>query len=428
MQPGPSARREGVASTHVQAAWCLYDWANSAFPTVIVTFVFSSYFAGAVAPDPTTGTAQWGNAVAISALLIGIVSPLAGAIADATGRRKPWLLAFSITCAVLTASLWFVRPSAADVPLALVIFVLANTAFEIGTVFYNAMLPGLVPPARIGRLSGWGWGLGYAGGLACLVVVLVVFVQADPPPFGLDKSQAEHVRAAAPLVALWMAIFAVPIFVFVPDAPATGVGLVTATRQGLSTLIGTIRHIRSFRGIGRFLFAQLLYIDGLNTLFAFGGIYAAGTFGMQTEEIIQFGIALNVAAGLGAAAFAWIDDWIGAKRTVLIALGAIMALGVPLLLVHDKIWFWALAVALGTFFGPAQAASRSLMGRLAPPEMRAEMFGLFALSGRITSFLGPATLAWATAAFASQRVGMATVLVFLAAGFVLLWPVKDAPR
>ena len=139
-------------------------------------------------------------------------------------------------------------------PLALVLFVLANTAFEIGTVFYNAMLPGLVAPERIGRLSGWGWGLGYAGGLACLVVVLVVFVQADPPPFGLDKSQAEHVRAAAPLVALWLAIFAVPIFVFAPDAPATGVGLVTATRQGLSTLIGTIRHIRSFRGIGAFPF------------------------------------------------------------------------------------------------------------------------------------------------------------------------------
>jgi UMF1 family MFS transporter len=149
---------------------------------------------------------------------------------------------------------------------------------------------------------------------------------------------------------------------------------------------------------------------------------------MTTADIIKFGIALNIAAGLGAAAFAWIDDWIGAKATVLIALAGMMTLGVPLLLVRDPFWFWALAVPLGIFFGPAQAASRSLMGRLAPPGLRGEMFGLFALSGRITSFLGPTVLAWTTAAFASQRAGMATVLVFLAAGFTLLLAVKDVPR
>jgi len=421
-------RLEGGVSRRAQIAWCLYDWANSAFPTVIVTFVFSSYFASAVAATPEEGTALWGHAVSISALLIGITSPIAGAVADATGRRKPWLAAFSVACAILTAGLWFVRPSPADVPLALLLFVLANTGFEVGTVFYNAMLPSLVRPERIGRLSGWGWGIGYAGGLGCLVLVLFALVQADSPPFGLDKRAAEHVRAAAPLVALWFAVFAAPIFLFTPDAPPTGLRLGAAIRHGLATLVRTAREVRHYRNIVHFLLAQLLYIDGLNTLFAFGGIYAAGSFGMSTAEIIKFGIALNVAAGLGAAAFAWIDDWIGAKRTVLISLACVMALGVPLLLVHDVFWFWALAVPLGIFFGPAQAASRSLMGRLAPPELRGEMFGLFALSGRITAFLGPMLLASATAAFASQRAGMATVLVFLAVGFVLLLRVKDAPR
>jgi UMF1 family MFS transporter len=417
-----------MASRRAQIAWCLYDWANSAFPTVIVTFVFSTYFATAVAENPVEGAAAWGRAVAGSALIIAVLSPIFGAIADANGRRKPFLFAFSGLCAVATACLWFVRPSPADVTFALILFVIANAAFEIGTVFYNAMLPGLVTPERIGRLSGWGWGLGYAGGLVCLVVVLLAFVQADPPPFGLDKAAAEHVRASAPFAALWFCIFAAPAFVLVPDAKSEGIGLGAATRRGLATLAGTIRRARSFRNIGRFLVAQLFYIDGLNTLFAFGGIYAAGTFGMDTEEIIQFGIALNVAAGLGAAAFAWIDDWIGARRTVLIALAGMMAVGVPLLLAEDKTTFWALAVPLGIFFGPAQAASRSLMGRLAPPELRAEMYGLATLSGRITSFMGPAVLAWATIAFASQRAGMATVLAFLLVGFALLWSVEDKSR
>jgi UMF1 family MFS transporter len=417
-----------LAARRAQIAWCIYDWANSAFPTVIVTFVFSTYFTSAVAANPVEGAASWGHAVAGSALLIALLSPIFGAIADANGRRKPFLFAFSGICAVATACLWFVRPVPTDVTLALTLFVIANVAFEVGTVFYNAMLPGLVPSERIGRLSGWGWGLGYAGGLVCLVVVLLGLVQADPPPFGLDKAAAEHVRAVAPFAALWFCIFAAPAFLFVPDGVSAGIGIGMATRRGLATLAGTVRRARSFRNIGRFLVAQLFYIDGLNTLFAFGGIYAAGTFGMPTAEIIQFGIALNVAAGLGAAAFAWIDDWIGAKRTILIALAGMMALGVPLLLVDDKAAFWALAVPLGIFFGPAQAASRSLMGRLAPPELRAEMYGMATLSGRITSFLGPATLAWATAAFASQRAGMATVLVFLAVGFALLWSVKDRPR
>jgi UMF1 family MFS transporter len=415
-------------SRRAQVAWCLYDWANSAFPTIIVTFVFSTYFATAVAANPVEGAAAWGQAVAGSALLIAVLSPIFGAIADANGRRKPFLFVFSGICIIATACLWLVRPTPADVMLALTLFVIANVAFEVGTVFYNAMLPGLVPPERIGRLSGWGWGLGYAGGLTCLVILLFGFVQADPPPFGLDKAAAEHVRAVAPFSALWFCIFAAPAFLFIPDGKPAGIGLGTAAWRGLAQLAGTIRRARSFRNIGRFLVAQLFYIDGLNTLFAFGGIYAAGTFGMQTEEIMLFGIALNVAAGLGAAAFAWIDDWIGAKRTIQIALLGMMALGVPLLLVDSKAAFWALAVPLGIFFGPAQAASRSLMGRLAPPELRAEMYGMATLSGRITSFLGPATLAWATVVFASQRAGMATVLIFLAVGFAVLWSVKDAPR
>ena len=408
-------------------AWCFYDWANSPFPTVIVTFVFASYFTQAVARSPEEGTAQWGTAMALSAIVIALISPITGAAADKGGRRKPWLAAFSALCIAATALLWFTRPTPDDVMWALVLFSLANLGFEVATVFYNAMLPELAPPSHIGRWSGWGWGLGYAGGLACLLVALFGIVRAEPPPFGLSRAAAEHVRAVAPLVALWFTVFAVPIFAFTPDRRAA-VPLGRAIRAGVVEAATTVRHIGRHPNIARFMLARLFYTDGMNTLFAFGGIYAAGTFGMDTAEIIEFGVALNVTAGIGAAAFAWIDDLFGAKRTVLMGLGGLIAFGLPLLLVDDKTVFWALALALGIFMGPAQTASRSLMARIAPPETVNEMFGLFALSGKITSFLNPAVLAWVTLHFQSQRAGMATVVGFLALGALLLLPVKEIVR
>ena len=216
-----------------------------------------------------------------------------------------------------------------------------------------------------------------------------------------------------------------PLFLFTPDRPKTGLGKAEAVRAGLKALGATLRDVRRHKEIVRFLIARMIYIDGLNTLFAFGGIYAAGVYGMDVTEVIYFGIALNASAGVGAALFAWVDDWIGAKRTILIALGAITVISAAIVLVDDKALFWTLGVMLGVFFGPAQAASRSLMARLAPVGMEAEMFGLYALSGKATAFLGPLLLAWATTAFDSQRAGMATVLIFFIAGFVLLLPLKE---
>jgi UMF1 family MFS transporter len=404
------------------AAWCLYDWANSAFPSVITTFVFATYFTQAVAPDPVTGTAWWGHAQAVAGLAIAILSPVLGSIADLTGRRKAWLAAFSVINVLAVAVLWYVAPTPDSAWLALVGIAVATIAFEVATVFYNALLPELAPPSHVGRVSGWGWGLGYVGGIVCLGLVLMVFVQAEVPPFGLDKAAAEPVRAASPFAALWYALFAAPLFFFVPEPGGTGLKLTKALRRGLSDLWTTARSLAApeRRHVMWFLIAQMIYADGLTTLFAFGGIYAAGTFGMPLSEVILFGIALNVTAGIGALGFAWIDDWIGGRRTVVLSLTAIIATSAALLLVESKSWFWILGMVLGSFFGPVQAASRSLIARLAPPTHRTQMFGLFALSGRITAFVGPAVLAWATAASGSQRAGMATILVFLTAGLVLV--------
>jgi UMF1 family MFS transporter len=409
-----------AASPRAIVAWCLYDWANSAYPTVILTFVFATYFTQAVAPDTIVGTAQWGFAMTISALAIAVLSPVLGAIADQTGRRKPWLASFSALAIVGTACLWWIKPEASFVPVALALIAVSNMGFELGTVFYNAMLPELVAKSRLGRLSGWAWGIGYAGGLACLVIALFVFIRPDVPPFGLSKTAAEHVRATALLAAVWFAMFTVPLLLWTPDRPRTGTALGMAIRGGIRTLLGTLRHIRSYRACALFLVAQMIYTDGLNTLFAFGGIYAAGTFRMPLDEVLMFGIALNVSAGLGSAAFAWVDDRIGSKTTIAVALTAVILLGGALLLVETKAAFWVLGVALGAFFGPIQAASRSLMAHLAPETMRTEMFGLYALTGKATAFLGPLLLGWATLAFDSQRAGMATVLAFFVVGLWLL--------
>jgi UMF1 family MFS transporter len=305
--------------------------------------------------------------------------------------------------------------------------VLSNAGFEFAVVFYNAMLPDLVPASRIGRLSGWGWGIGYLGGLACLVIALFALIQPETPPFGLAKESAEHVRAAAILTAVWFAAFSLPILAWTPDRPSRRVGLGRAVGEGARALVRTLRDVRRHRAIALYLIAQMIYTDGLNTLFAFGGIYAAGTFAMPLEEVLMFGIALNMTAGIGSFAFAWVDDWIGSKRTIAIGLVAVTVLGAAILVVDEKQEFWVLGLALGVFFGPIQAASRSLMAHLAPPDMRTEMFGLYALTGKATAFIGPMMLGWATLAAGSQRAGMATVLAFFVIGLALLWRVPD-PR
>jgi UMF1 family MFS transporter len=415
------------ATTGQLWAWATYDWASSPFFAVIVTFVFATYFSEAVAPDAVSGTAWWGWAMTGSALLIAAASPVLGAIADVGGRRKPWLLLLSVTSAAATAALWWVAPEPAFVLLALLLVVLANTTLEIGQAFYNAMLPDLAPGGQVGRWSGWGWGLGYASGIAALGLLLLLFIQTETPLLGLDKATAEHVRIAGPFVALWLLIFALPLFLVTPDRPQGSLPAEEAIRQGLSMLRRTLRDLRHYRQIALFLLARLIYNDGLNTLFAFGGIYAAGTFGMDTGEIIGFGIALNVAAGIGAFAFAWADDRWGSKPTILTALAGLLLFGTIALLATDKgVFFW-IGLGVGTFVGPAQSASRTLMARLAPADRRTEMFGLYALTGKVTAFLGPFLFGTATYLAGTQRAGMATILVMFVIGGGLLTLVRE-PR
>ncbi len=409
------------------AAWCLYDWANSAYVTVITTFIFAAYFTQKVAADVVGGTAQWGYAISLSGVAIAIGAPILGAVADRTGRRKPWLALATVMILFATAGLWFIRPDPAYALTALVLVAVGNFCFEVGQVFYNAMLPDLAPRERLGRVSGWGWGLGYAGGLACLGLMLVGFIQTDRPWFGLDPQAAEPLRASALVVTLWFGLFALPLFFMTPRESERTISLGRAVAEGIDSLLRTLRNVREHGAVARYLLAHMIYADGLNTLFAFGGIYAAGSFGFDFSELILFGIVINVTAGLGAALFGWVDDWIGPKRTILIGLGGLILLGAALVVVEGKTLFWIIGIPLGIFCGPTQAASRSLMAHLAPADLRTEMFGLYALAGKATAFVGPALLAWATMAFDSQRMGMATILLFFIGGGLLLMAVP-APR
>ena len=413
-------------------AWCLYDWANSAFATIVGTFVISVYFAqgiwgdaGESCGDQSEGAALWAFAIAIAGLVIAVLSPVLGAIADRTGRRKPWLAVCVAVAVVPTALLWFALPSREYALFALVCVAVASIGFELSTVFYNAMLPAIAPARMIGRISGWGWGLGYFGGLAALALCLVALVQPEQPWFGIPTENAANIRATAVLTAIWFTLFALPLFLFTRDTPATGIGALPAVRQGLAELAGTLRQIRRYGNVVRFLVASALYRDGLNTLFTVGGIYAACVIGMDFAQVILFAIGINVTAGIGAMAFAFVDDRVGSKPTVLVSVCGLCAFGLPLLFVETPVSFIALALCLGIFVGPTQAASRTLMARLAPPDMRNEMFGLYALTGRAVSIVGPAVFGLVATTFDSQRAGLSTILVVWVVGAALLLTVRE---
>ena len=416
--------RRGTAGL---VAWSLYDFANSSYAAIIQTFVFAAYFTQRVAADPARGEQQWGYAVAAAGVVVALGGPVLGAIADHTGRRKPWVAAFTLLCVSAAAALWTVEPTPSHAARAMTIVALGIIGTEFAELFYNAMLPAIAPAPRIGRWSGWAWGLGYLGGLLCLLVALFALIlpakAADSP-----EAMALAVRRTCLLVAGWHLLFSLPLLLLTPDEPATGVSWRTAARQGLRQLAESVRHARRHGFLLRFLLARMLYADGLATLFAFGGIFAAEAYGMDFEQVLKFGIALNVSSGLGAALFAWTDDRIGGRTTVVLTLSLLVPSILAALLVRDVTLFWIFGVSLGLFVGPVQAASRSYLARMAPPELRNEMFGLFALSGRATAYVGPLLVGTITAATGSSRAGLLVVPALLLAGLALLLGVpRDEP-
>lgn len=411
----PQAPSAGASSRGL-FAWAVYDWSSNAFVTVIQTFVFAAYFTRQVAATPERGGALWGYTISVSGLLVALTAPLLGAAADHYGPRKVALAIFTGICVAAMGFLWFVRPSPGYTGLAMGLIAVGMVAYELATVLYDAMLPKLASPDRIGRWSGWGWAMGYSGGLLCLVACLVVLHVATGAIAPLADDSAAAVRATFPVAALWYLVFALPLFFVTPDAPATGKSLRHAIGAGLRQLLESFRNVRCYSHIVRFLIARMMYVNGLITLFVFGGVYAAAMFDMSTQRIILFGIALNVTAGLGAAVFAWVDDWVGSNPVIIGSLCSLLAFGTVMLLVGSQLLFWIMGLILGLFVGPVQAASRSWLARTAPEPVRNQMFGFYALSGKATAFVGPFLVGVVTQWTQSQRLGMSVILVLFAGG------------
>ena len=407
-------------------AWSMYDWASSSFPVVVSTFIFATYFTSTVAENEIIGTYHWANAAALAGIIVGILSPIFGSIADYSGRNKVWLGVFSIICIVASALLWFALPNPSYMFYTLACVVVGTVALEIAAVFYNSYLPFLAPPDYIGRISGWAWGVGYIGGIVLLATVLFGFINS--PPSWLDTKSYEQIRICGPFVAAWFFLFSLPLFLIVPDVPAKKNSMKESIVLGLLELKSTLASLPSQKNLAIYLLSHLVYIDGLNTLFAFGGVYAAGTFGMGMSEIILLGISMNIAAGIGAISLAWIDDYLGSKPTILISILGMIIFGAVIGYTDDKTIFWIAGLLVTLFVGPVQAASRSLLVRLTPKGKTTEMFGIYAFSGRIASFLGPWALGWAVLYFETQRAGVAAIMAFFVVGGAMMFFVKEPPH
>lgn len=405
-------------------AWCLYDWANTAFGTVIITFIFSVFFTRGIVGDETLGSTLWSYAISFSGLFIAILGPIMGAVADHSGDRKRWIFWLSILCIIPSALLWWAQPGNAtgNIVFVLACVIIGNIGFELAQVFYNAMLPHIAPARMIGRISGWAWGLGYLGGLVALAITLfgLVGVGDMEPLLPISGADSANIRASGPLVAIWFAIFMIPLFLYTHDIERSPLTLAQSLRAGRKQLMRSIYQIRQHKNVALFLVASAFYRDGLVTLFAVGGVYAAGQFGMDFQEILVFAIGLNITAGLGAFGFAWMDDAIGSRTTAIVSLCGLILSGLAILLVADKTTFTILACVLGIFIGPVQAASRTLASRLAPPGMVTQTFGLYAFTGKSVTFLGPMAYGLATSVFDSQQAGMMSIILFWLVGVVMM--------
>lgn len=415
--PGPD--RSTPATRREVAAWAFYDFGSSAFNTIIVTFVFGRFFADAIATDFDTGTVLWGRAINVSALVVALLMPVLGAIADFGGRKKLFLVGFATLSIACTTLLFFTgRPGAAVATLA--VFVLANIGFEAANVFYNAFLPEVATRATIGRVSGLGFFVGYMGGLLSLALALGM-IRA-----WLPSDDYLNVRATTLLVAAWFLVFCMPAFLWVRErTPRRDERALTYVRVGFARLGATLRHLRDYRMAARLIIARMVYNDGLVTVIAMASIYAGAVLGMALEEVLLMAIALNVAAGIGAFAFGFVDDRIGGRNTIIITLVVLIVAGLIGVLSRSVTGFWIAAMLIGLMMGPNQSASRSLLSKLVPEDRHAEFFGLFAFSGKLSSLLGPLFYTTIIQATGDHRLAMASIISFFVVGLAIVVFVRE---
>lgn len=441
-----------------RAGWVLFDAAMQPWFTLITTFVFGPYVVSALAPSAAEGQALWGYAAGFAGLAVALLSPPLGAIADAAGPRKPWIAGLGLIMAVCAFGLWFAEPRVPyGLTLALVLFAIGTVAAEMAGVFNNAMMPSLASADRLGRLSAHGWAAGYLAAIVTIVIAIGFMVGSPEtgrtlfgfdPVFGLDPMQREGDRAVGPFTVLWFCVLVLPLFLFTPDKPPV-MRIGRAVETGLADLMRGLRALRRDKALFTFLIAHMIYADGLVALFAFGGIYGTGVFGWSITEVGLFGILLTITGFIGALIGGPLEDRVGAKPVILTALAvltlaslAVVSLSpgrvlfvVPVDMGESGLFsslpeqlYLALGGLMGAAAGPLQASSRALLARLAPQDAQARTFGLFALSGKVTSFVGPWAVATVTALTLDQRAGVSVLIAFFVVGALILMRVQAPDR
>ena len=399
--------------------FALYDFANSAFTTIIITFIFATYFAKQIAPNPVLGQSYWGWTIGITGFLVAIIGPIAGSFADKKNKVVFFIRFFSIMCILFTALLWFSKPSQSYLLYTLVIVGIGNFFYELSLIFYNSLLKDISKNKNLGKSSGFGFALGYIGGIVILLISIKLFIDTNNLPFGLTKDESENIRAIALLVSIWFLIFSIPFLFFVIKEKRRKANY-SFNFHDLKILIWN----KKITTLGKFLIARMLYADGLNAIIVMGGIFAVGVFNLEIKDLLKLSIIMNVTAFIGAFIGGIINDRYGSKIVIIFSLIGLIFSSTAILFTFKVSTFFYLAAANGLFIGPIQSASRVVITSMLNRNNQGKGFGLFATSGKLTSFLGPLLVSTVTFLTSSQRIGFSAAIVLLLFGLIILMNIK----
>ena len=426
-QPAPTAVRRRTV-----LAWGLWDWGSAAYNAVITSFVFGPYVVRGVVGDARPGGLSANTWLGISGfvagLLVALIAPVTGQRSDTGGHRRRNLAVWTALVVASMLGLFTVEDEPAFLGIALVLLAAGAVFQEFAGVSYNAMLPQVSTPATVGRVSGFGWSMGYFGGIFLLLICYVGFIAPDVGWFGVTAEEGLNIRVVAVFSALWFAVFAVPVLLAVPELPPGPAARRVSFAGSYRLLLGDVRRLFARdRNAVWFLLASALYRDGLAAVFTFGAILAVSVYGMAQGTVLVFGVVANVVAALGALALGAVEDRVGPKRVIMVSLVGLLVSCTVLLFARGTTMFWVFGLLLCLWVGPAQASSRSFLARVAPPGREGEMFGLYATTGRAASFLAPGLFALFSGLF-SDRVGILGIALVLLAGAVALSRVAPPGR
>jgi len=401
--------------------FALYDFANSAFTTIIITFIFATYFAKEIAPNPILGQSYWGWTVGVTGFLVAIIGPIIGSFADRKKRIIFFTRIFSLLCIFFTALLWFSKPSQSYLLYTLIIVGIANLFYELSLIFYNSLLKDISTDKNLGKSSGFGFALGYIGGIIILIISIKLFIDTNNLPFGLTKENSQNVRAIALLVSVWFFLFSMPFLFFVIKENKKKIKKITSSNlKDLKNLIWKGR----ISTLGKFLIARMFYADGLNAIIVMGGIFAVGVFNLEIKDLLKLSVLMNITAFIGAFLGGLANDKYGSKIVIIFSLIGLIISSSAILFTFSTSTFFFLAAVNGLFIGPIQSASRVVITSMLNKNNQGKGFGLFATSGKLTSFLGPLLVSTVTFLTASQRLGFSAAIILLLVGLIVLLNIK----